>query len=532
MATPREIASQFGQTVAGLTVPQKITGAIILAITIGGLVAIIMSGTRTEYKVLFSGLSQDDAAGVIARLKEQRIEYQLAAEGSTILVPAAQVYETRLNLAGEGLPRGGGVGFEIFDQTSMGTTDFVQRLQYQRALEGELARTIRQFQAVETARVHIATPKESLFVEEERPPTASVSLKLRGGSRLEKAQIQSIVHLVASAVPGMTPDGVTLVDTNGRLLFQKEEDAETAGTSTSQIEYQTRIEQVLRKKVEDMLEGVVGPNKVVARVTAEVDFSRRSVTEENFDPESQAVRSEQLLTERTLGEGEPAAGIPGVKGSLATTTAEADSGAVAGRTYFRNNVTRNYEISRITRQILGPTGSISRLSVAVMVDGTYRTAEEDGKPVTRYEARASDEMKRFESLVKNAIGYNEERGDQVEVVNLPFASMEKAAPTPVEVAVGLGERFAMPVAAVLIAALFILFVIRPFLRVLLAKAPAPRPVPVEVPPAPPVSAEVEEGPALPKARPLTDKERMHRLAQTDPDRAADLVRKWLREEYQ
>jgi len=176
MASPKDVLSQVSGVFGGLSLTQKIVGGLIVAITIGGLFSIVLLGGKSENKVLFSGLSEQDAAGVVARLKEQRIPFELGANGSAILVPAAKVYETRLLLAGEGLPRGGGVGFEIFDKSSLGTTDFVQRLNYQRALEGELSRTIRQFQQVESARVHLATPKESLFVEDEQPPTASVSI--------------------------------------------------------------------------------------------------------------------------------------------------------------------------------------------------------------------------------------------------------------------------------------------------------------------------------------------------------------------
>ncbi len=533
MATPREILNQMLAAVGGLTVSQKLIGGLIMVAAIGGFVAIIIYGNPVDFKVLYSGLSQEDAAGVVARLKEQRIPYQLTGDGTTVMVPNKDVYETRLSLAGEGLPRGGGVGFEIFDKTNLGTTDFVQRLNYQRALEGELARTIRQFQQVETARVHIATPKESIFVEDEKPPSASVSLRLRGQNKLSKGQIQSIVNLVSAAVPGLTAEHVTVVDTSGRLLFRGEGAEEGGAIAASQLEYQNRIEEVLRKKIESMLEETVGVNKALARVTALVDFSRVNVTEENFDPDTQVSRSEQLLTEANLGEGGKPQGIPGVKGNLSTTEGIPTTGA--NKSYERNQITRNFEISKVTRQKLEATGGITKISVAVMMDGTYENkTDKDGKVIREYKARSPEEMKRFENLVKKAIGYSEDRGDQVEVVSMPFAvsTAPEEEVSAFERWRGLMEGLAMPIAYVLVALVFVFFVVRPFMGFLTSRlVQTKRRVIAEAPSPTEEAPSQEEVVAAPK-RPLTDKERILRLAQSDPDRAADLVRRWLREEYE
>ncbi|MCX5875885.1 MAG: flagellar basal-body MS-ring/collar protein FliF, partial [Deltaproteobacteria bacterium] len=266
MATPKEILEQIASIAKGLSMTQKILGLVVIAVVVGGLLSLTTGSKETSYKVLFSGLNQEDAGEVLTKLKDQRIPYKLSDDGGAILVPATQVYEVRLTLAGEGLPRGGGVGFEIFNQTSFGQTDFVQRLNYQRALQGELARTIRNFQQVIEARVHIATPKESVFIEDEKPPTASISVKLRGREKLNQHEIQSIVNLVASAVPGLTTENITLVDTSGRLLYRKQGDGEGVLTG-NQLEYQIKIEDTLRQKVETMLEEVVGVNRARARVT-------------------------------------------------------------------------------------------------------------------------------------------------------------------------------------------------------------------------------------------------------------------------
>ena len=533
MATPKEILEQIFSIFKGLSVSQRIIAAAVIALVVGGMMSLVMVGKETSYKVLFSGLTQEDAAEVVSRLKEQRSPYKLSDDGTAILVPSSQVYETRLALAGEGLPRGGGVGFEIFNETSLGTTDFVQRLNYQRALQGELARTIRNFQQVVEARVHIATPKESVFVEDEKAPTASVSVKLRGREKLNQHEIQSIVNLVASAVPGLTTENITLVDTSGRLLFRKQGEGESA-LSGNQLEYQMKVEDSMRQKVETMLEEVVGVNKVRARVTAEIDHSKMELTQENYDPEAQVVRSEQMLTESDQGGGATPEGIPGVKGELAT-FAEPGAEGATGSGYSRQNVTRNYEISKQVKHVQEKGGSVKRLSVAVMLDGTYeKSVDKDGNSSLKYQPRTPEEMRYFEKLVKNAIGFNEERGDQVEVASLPFALSAIQEPEPDVFAKWreMTEWLAMPFMYLLIALLVILFVVKPFLRILATKQ-------VEAHRVAHMAERGAHGPGLGEEedeelalapRGLTDKERIFRLAQSDPGRAADLVRRWLREE--
>ena len=538
MATPKEILEQIVSIFKGLSMTQKILGAVVIAVVVGGLLSLTTAGKDASYKVLFSGLNQADAGEVVTKLKDQRIPYKLSDDGGAILVPAAQVYEVRLTLAGEGLPRGGGVGFEIFNQTSFGQTDFVQRLNYQRALQGELARTIMNFQQVLEARVHIATPKESVFVEDQKPPTASISVKLRGRDKLSEHEILSIVNLVASAVPGLTTENITLVDTRGRLLFRKQADGEGVLTG-NQLEYEMKIEDTLRQKVESMLEEVVGVDRVRARVTADMDFNKVDRTEESFDPEAQVVRSEQMLTETDQRGGPTPEGIPGVKGELATFAEEgggaAGKGAATG--YTRNNVTRNYEISKQIKHIQDKGGSVKKLSIAVMVDGTYeKSVDKDGKTSLKYKPRSPEEMRNLEKLVKNAVGFDEERGDQVEVASLPFAlsSVPEPAPDPMEKYRAIMEWLAMPLVYLLVALLVILFVVKPFLKIIATKqleARAGGPVPKIGGHGPAVGGAAEEEEDFSLApRGLTDQERIYRLAQSDPDRAADLVRRWLREE--
>lgn len=531
MAPLRDISNQAVSVIKSLTLPQKIIAGFIVAAVLVAMLSLSFMGAKPNYSVLYSGLTPEDAAGVIARLKEQRIDYQLAENGTAVLVPGPTVHETRLTLAGEGLPRGGGVGFELFDKSSFGTTDFVQQLNYQRAVQGELARTIRQFKQVSDARVHIATPKESVFVEESRPPSASVSLTMNGQENLAKSEIMAIVHLVASAVPGLTSENITVVDTVGRLLFRKESD-DAAMLSATQLEYQTKVESDLRKKVESMLEEVVGVNKALARVTVDLDFNKVAVTEESFDPDGQVIRSEQFLLEKQGGE-EDTGGIPGVKGQLATFTETGDA-ATSTEGFNRKNITRNYEITRKTRQVQEGVGVIKRLSVAVMVDGAYEESKDkDGKKSLVYKARSPEELQHFAKMTQNAIGFDPDRGDQVEVVAMPFylSSVVPPEPDPLEKWHALIENLAVPIALLLVALAFLLFVVRPFLRLLSKQQQEAQRKAELAAQAGLLETRGEDGEDL-TFQPLgmTDKERIYKLAQSDPERAADLVRRWLREE--
>jgi flagellar M-ring protein FliF len=351
-----------------------------------------------------------------------------------------------------------------------------------------------------------------------------------GRQKLAANEIQAVVNLVASAIPGLTAENITVVDTSGRLLFRKEGDEDSL-LSASQLEYQMKIEKTLRLKVESMLEEVVGIDRASARVTADIDFSQENRTEENFDPEGQVVRSEQLLTEQDGG-GAAGGGIPGVKGQLATFTEAGGEGETAAGVR-RNNVVRNYEITRTTRTVQGAAGIIKRLSVAVMVDGTYdETIGEDGGTSKSYIPRSPEEIAWFAKMTKNAIGYDEERGDQVEVVSMPFhiSTIVEPEPDRWEKWRNLLEKLAMPLVLLIVAGAFLLFIVKPFIRLLseqrLIPAAAEGPV-GEVPEG--VEMTEEEDLSL-KPIKMSDKERIYKLAQSDPERAADLVRRWLRED--
>ncbi len=528
MAALGETFDQVSSSIKGLPGWQKGLGLTLMAVIIAGLLFSAFRGSGADYNVLFASLSQEDAAAVVEQLKIDRIPYKLSGGGSAVLVPVDKVYETRLSLAGQGLPRGGGVGFEIFDKTSYSTTDFVQRLNYQRAIQGELSRTIRQFRQVLEARVHIATPRESVFVEDKKPVTASISVKLKNKSGLGKSEIQSIVNLVASAVPGLTADNITLVDTNGHLLFRGGGSDEEMMSST-QLEYQKSIEKDMTRKIESMIEEVVGVGRVRVRVTADIDFKQVDVTQESYDPDGRVMRSEQVSSEFDTKGGADPEGIPGVKGKLATAGAGGTSAAVGG--FQKKSSTRNFEISHTTRRTHEAVGSLKRLSVAVMIDGTYKDGKKGGK---EYVARSPEELRWFESLVKKAMGYSEDRGDQVEVVSMAFAASTSPEVEVDKIAVwrDWARELFMPMVYLLLGFGVMLLIIRPFFRFLanLPTGGGAASLPAGSRPGDMTGTMVEEEELGLAPKGLTDKERIFRLAQSDPSRAADLVRKWLREE--
>ncbi len=513
---------QLLEFVRSLSIKQKIMTLFVIGAVVLGFVLLMTWANRPDYEVLYTNLNQDDAAGIIAKLKERKIPYRLEQNGAVITVPRENVHETRLTLAGEGLPRGGGVGFEIFDKTSLGTTDFVQKLNYQRAVQGELARTISQFREVEQARVHLAIPRESLFVEEEKKPTASVILKLRGGMKLNNNQVESIVHLVASAVQGLAPEDVTIADIGGKLFHKKSSSDMTGPLSTAQLEYQKGMEDGLRKNVEGMLGEVLGPNKVIARVSADIDFQQINITEEKYDPDSAVIRSEQRSEEKSEGGSNIPAGIPGVKGSLASKS-EGSANPGNKSLYQKESETRNYEINKVNRQVLGPAGSIKKLSVAVMIDGAYKeTAAKEGKNTRQYVARTQTEMSQFENIVKKAVGFDEARGDQVEVVNIPFVwgAPEEGAPASVPWRDYL-SKIAMPLFNIVLVLIFVFFVARPLLKWLITS----RPEKAVLTGLPASIRDLEKGALVDFKK--TDQ--TLQLMQGQSERAAELVRSWLRE---
>jgi len=523
--------AQVRQLWGGLTGTQR---GVLIAATVGLFAAFLVLGLwagTPEYGVLYGKLAVDDAGRVVERLKTEGVPYRLEDGGRTVLVPTDRVYDLRLLLAGEGIPQGGVVGFEIFDQSGFGMTDFAQKVNFTRALEGELTRTIRRLQGVEGARVHLVLPERRLFEAQSEPASASVVLQLAGGRALTAKQIQGVVYLVASSVQGLTAERVTVVDTQGNVLYQAsgEEPGLLAG---NQLEYKRTYEKEVERRVREMLERVVGTGAAVVQVAAQFDFDRVEETSEVFDPEAVVVRSEERQSETSSGVAGPS-GVPGVGSNVGGTP-----GATGGSptTSNRETETVNYEVSKTVTRVQRNPGTLRRLSVAVAVDGNYRETEGGGK---EFVPRSAEELAQIRGLVEKAVGHDAQRGDAVEVTSIPFRPAE-----PVETAQGFWRpEFLVPIArfaAAAFVALVLLFgVFRPLLRWL---ASASRPPEITEPL---TVAEMERKLAGERAEEDTEieaqppsetvkrenlKKRLGEMVQHEPEIAAQLIRSWMTEE--
>lgn len=370
---------------------------------------------------VYTDLSLDDSAKIVAELEKEGVSYELRANGTQILVPSDQMLRLRLSLAQAGLPSGGSmVGYEIFDRSeTMGTSSFVMNINMLRALEGELSRTIASLSQVEWARVHLVVPKPELFSRAKQEPTASIVVKLRGSAELDKEEIAAVTHLVAAAVPDLKPSKITLVDSKGHMLAGANGDESEIGTSASNAQdFRTAFENRLKDKLESLLERSLGPGKVKVTVNADINFDRVVTNSEVYDPNGQVARSTQ--------EGEEKEQSTEKEGKDNTTVANNLPGAQANQTASGSNrltdktdATTNYEISKTVENHVQEPGKVNKLSVAVLVDGTY-TADKDGKQT--YAPRSDADRKEIDTLVKSAIGYDEKRGDQVQIVNMPFSA--------------------------------------------------------------------------------------------------------------
>ncbi|MCK9275558.1 MAG: flagellar M-ring protein FliF [Syntrophales bacterium] len=378
-------------------------------VTLASISLFTYSMNRKDYKVLFSDLANTDANRIVLRLQEKKIPYKISPSGDSLLVPAELVPELRIEMAASGLTQGGAVGFEIFDKKNFGATEFVQKLNYRRALQGELARTVNSLDEIAASRVHIAIPEKSLFVEESTNPSASVVVKLKPGRKLQGSQVEGIVNLVAASVENLSPENVMVVDNNGNIISQSAKESGQSVMDGTQIEYQRNVEKGLAGRVQKMLERVVGKGKVVAAVAARLDFGETERTEEIFGSEDPAIRSLQRKTEKSktpLSEGES---------SVSVKESPMDQQTVVNRE--KTNEIINYEVNRIVSKTVKPVGEIEKLSVAVMVDGVY---VKNDKGNEEYQSRTKKEMELLEELVKKAVGFDARRGDQVVLSNIAF----------------------------------------------------------------------------------------------------------------
>lgn len=426
--------------------PQRKFGLMVaVAAVIAMIIGSMMWAQAPDYRVLYGNLGDRDGGAVIESLQKQNVPYKMG-EGGTILVPSAMVYEARLKLASEGLPKGGAVGFELMDNQKFGITQFQENVNYQRALEGEITRTIETISAVQGARVHLAIPKPTVFVRDKQKPSASVLVSLYSGRALDKAQVAGIVHLVASSVPEMPPGNVTIIDQNGNMLTQNGDKGAVLGLDSSQLEYLHQVEQGYMRRIESIISPITGPNNIRAQVTADLDFSFTEQTAEvykpNPTPDQSSIRSQQ--TSETAGEGGPnAAGVPGAlsnqppgaataplnsPGGRAAAGANATTASVVGPIHKES--TTNYELDKTISHTKLPVGSVKRLSVAVVVNNK---AIRDKKGKVTYLPLTKEELAQVYNLAKEAMGFNQARGDTLNVVNAPFnlAEGEEIAPSPI-----------------------------------------------------------------------------------------------------
>ncbi len=403
---------------------------IALSVAIG--VAVVLWSRTPSYSMLFANLAQKDASEIMEALQQAGVDYRVDESSGALLVPTSSLREVRLKLAAQGLPRTTPSGYELLDEDpGFGTSRLIEKARYQRALEGELARTISQIAAIDSARVHIARPRQSVFVRERKLPSASVVVQLLNGRRLEKRQVAAIVHLVASAVPELEAGRVTVVDQRGNLLSGLGDDRDLLLTAT-QFDYVRKLERHYQRQIEAILKPVLGADAVRAQVTADIDFSKTEQTVEQYNPDQPALRSEQINEQQSKLD--PVQGVPGALSNqppAATQTPEVARGGAnggAGNTLnsSRRSV-RNYELDRTLRHIRGSPYQLRRLSVAVVVDDLVETGA-DGKPLHR--PRSPEEMENIRQLVRNTIGFDRARGDSVRVINAAFQPPEALAPLP------------------------------------------------------------------------------------------------------
>jgi flagellar M-ring protein FliF len=452
--------------------------AVVALLMLGFFGYLMMRAQTPNLSPLYTGLSLEDSSAIVTELQTLNIPFELRGDGDTILIPRDQITTTRMTLAGSGLPQRGQVGYEIFDeQSTLGATSFVQNINNVRALEGELARTITSLTRIKSARVHLVLPERELFRRERTDPSASIVLSVRG--ELATSEIRAIQHMVASAIEGLTPTRVSIVDDQGNLLASGGGDDEEGALAGEAAERTLGFENRLRTRVEDMLANVVGAGRARVEVSAEVDYNRSTTTQETFDPESQVVRSSQVRETENLTAG--ANGQVTVANELPGASQNAGAAGASEQGTSSEEVT-NYEISKTTQTAVTEAGAVKRLSVAVVVDGVYAADPSVGTAV--YTPRSADEIAQILTLVRSAVGYSEARGDSVEVVNMQFAERPELAVPGTDGEGGLldftrddlmnGAEMAV---TLLIALALVFFVMRPLLKKVLTPETQPLALP-------------------------------------------------------
>lgn len=380
-----------------LTVQQKLIIGGVTGLTIILLGSLIVFLNEPNYSPLYANLSQEDASKVLEQLNASKIPYKIDDNGKTIKVAKDKVYETRLELAGKGIPSQGALGYELFDKNTMGMSDFMQKLNYKRALEGELARTIGQEEGIEGVRVHIVIPAKSVFKDEEKLPTASVVLKLKNNFSLSKTNISAIINLVSSSVEGLQSNKITLIDNKGRLLSKENNDDPLSASSTKQYEVKQSVENYLAAKAQSILDNVLGYGNALVQVNADINFDQVEKTMETYDPNSQVAISEQQIK-----------------------TDNAGKNVTDSTTQVSQNSTTNYEISKSIEKVIQGSGNIKKLVVAAVINDEIKEIKNGDKVTITNQPRTTDQMTKLEEIVKNAVGIDNDRTDQFSIVNIPF----------------------------------------------------------------------------------------------------------------
>jgi len=489
--------SQSGKVYKSLTPTKRLSIIIIAIVMFVSIGAFVITVNQKDYRTLFSNLSTEDAGKIIASLEEKKVLYKVSSGGDSILVPAEQVSKLRLELASAGLPQSGGVGFEIFDKKNFGVTDFVQQVNYQRALQGELSRTINSLDEIQQSRVHIVVPKKSLFVEKQSKPEVSVVIKLKPGVRLRTSQVEGIAHLVSASIEGLRPEEVTIIDSGGDILSKIGKESQLTSQTDSQIEYQRNIEKNLENRIQSMLENVVGKGKAVARVSATLDFSVVEKTEEAYDPDEPVVRSLHSKNGKT-------------------------------------DEIINYEINRVISKTMMPVGKMERLSVAVMVDDVY---SRNDKGVEESRPRSKKEIDTLDGIVKRSVGFDAKRGDEVVVTNVSFNKVELDTGFAEEGYWKSKTRLALPFVKYLFSLiglmLILLFILRPLIKFVLTESQMKEIGSRELPAiaggqasSDTVSLSMNQGTAMGEG--LNEIDFIRKLADQDAKKFAELLRNWLK----
>lgn len=455
-----------------LSLAQKIALPLFVIGSMGTIVFVSNWASKPEYGILFSNLEESDAAGVVEYLKDHKIKYNLTNDSGTISVtPISIVHDIRLELSSAGLPKGGSKGFELFDSTSLTTSAVMEKINELRAKQGELERTIQAIDAVKTARVHITLPERSSFVKKDVVPTASVLLRLKAGAEILPAQVKAITHLVAGSIERMLPENVTIMDSKGNLLSDSKGEGDLSGDEVARLDYQRKIESSYAKRIETMISEILGHGKVVARVTADIDYNKFEKEEELYDPSGTVARSEKTVEDSASGKSSEG-GVAGVAANLTNDPSLAKTKESSGGGGLHRESVKNFEVSRAVSRTAQAAGKIQRLSVAVLVDGQYikapvaeKTDKNAKEEPALYRPLSSEMIRKIDALVKQSVGYDSTRGDIITVENIQFLNddslEQQLAPTIIDKIESFGIVYVLEALFII---LFFLIGVKPLIK--------------------------------------------------------------------